>query len=170
MLALALGLGGALAVARQASFGGDAHELGEALAGRMTCAARDACARERRAGPGGAAGGAHPGGLSSRLHHGRPRPRPGRPRPGRPRPGRPRPSASALGPFRGRGSPPTTRAGSGALELLGKAGRRAWILCLGFRRLRYDLDHPRTPRQAIPPGELLDEANTCLNPWVFLSP
>ena len=61
-------------------------------------------------------------------------------------------------------------AGAGVLRALGKVGRRPWIFCLGYRRLRYDLDHPRTPRDAVPPREVLDELNSCLNPWMFLFP
>jgi hypothetical protein len=49
-----------------------------------------------------------------------------------------------------------------------KARKYGWVACLGYRRLRYDLDHPRFPLDPIPPGEILDELNECLNPWKFL--
>jgi hypothetical protein len=61
-------------------------------------------------------------------------------------------------------------AGSGVLRALGRAGRYAWPLCLGVRRLRYDLDHPRTPRQGIPIRDTLGMLNNCVNPWDFLVP
>jgi hypothetical protein len=149
VLGLALAFGGALSVARGADFGGEADELGEALAKRMTCGVRGACG-----------------------------PRGGRPRVGG-RPLRARPSAPP-GAFAGRGTPPWAPLGQRpgrlkgvgprVLRALGRAGRFAWPLCLGLHRLRYDLDHPRTPRQGIPLRDTLGLLNKCVNPWAFLVP
>jgi hypothetical protein len=47
--------------------------------------------------------------------------------------------------------------------------RRAWIVCLGYRRFRYELEHPRLPSEAMPLAEALDIANGCLNPYAFLA-
>jgi hypothetical protein len=170
VLGLALAFGGALGVARGADFGDEAHGLGEALASRVTCAARDACAAERRAAPGRGA----PGSPALREAPG------GRPLRARPRWRRPPPTLDAFGGRGIRPSAPWERtprglrgldgAGAGVLRALGQVGRRAWIGCLGYRRLRYDLDHPRTPRDSVPVGEVLDELNRCLNPWMFLFP
>jgi hypothetical protein len=115
-------------------------------------------------------GGAAPGGSAPRRHALRGRPRWRRP---------PR----ALDAFGGRGIRPSAPweraprglrgldgAGSGVLRALGRAGKSAWIICLGYQRFRYDLDHPRSPRESVAPGEVFDELNTCLNPWVFLFP
>jgi hypothetical protein len=46
--------------------------------------------------------------------------------------------------------------------------KRAWLLCLGYRRYRYDLQQPRSPAEAMPLGEALDIANECFNPLGFL--
>jgi hypothetical protein len=148
VLGLALAFGGALGVARGADFGGEAHGLGEALASRVTCAARGACHVHRRS-------------VVRRLHA-------------------PPPALDAFGGRGIRPSAPWERAprglrgldgaGSGVLRALGRAGKSAWIICLGYQRFRYDLDHPRSPRESVAPSEVLDELNTCLNPWVFLFP
>jgi hypothetical protein len=156
VLGLALALGGALGVARGADFGGEAHGLGEALASQVTCAARDACAAERGGAPGGRA-------VRSPPSWRRPAP--------------------ALGAFGGRGIRPSAPweraprglrgvegARAGVLRALGELGRHAWFGCLGYRRVRYDLAHPRTSREGTPPGETLDALNECLNPWEFLFP
>jgi hypothetical protein len=181
VLGLALAFGGALGVTRGADFGGEAHGLGEALASRVTCAARAACGAGRGAAlPGGAfPGGAFRGGAQ------RGGPLRGGPLPGGPLRGGPRSwrSPPALDAFGGRGIRPSAPweraprglrglggAGSGVLRALGRAGNRAWIVCLGYRRLRDELDHPRTPRQGVPPGEVLDALNDCLNPWEFFFP
>ena len=46
--------------------------------------------------------------------------------------------------------------------------KRAWFLCLGYRRWRYDVEHPMTPREAIPVRETLKIVNECVNPLSFL--
>jgi hypothetical protein len=46
--------------------------------------------------------------------------------------------------------------------------RRAWIACLGYRRWRYELEHPSAPGEALPLGEALAIANDCLNPHDYL--
>jgi hypothetical protein len=49
-----------------------------------------------------------------------------------------------------------------------KLVRRAWIVCIGYRRFRYELEHPRAPNEAMPLDEAIDIANGCLNPYAFL--
>jgi hypothetical protein len=49
-----------------------------------------------------------------------------------------------------------------------KLGRRAWIVCIGYRRFRYELEHPRAPNEVMPLDEAIDIANGCLNPYAFL--
>ncbi len=48
----------------------------------------------------------------------------------------------------------------------GVAWRRAWMACLAYERVRYDLLHPesRFPGHTIPASELLRIANDCLSP------
>jgi hypothetical protein len=46
--------------------------------------------------------------------------------------------------------------------------KRAWIVCIGYRRFRYELEHPRAPNQVMPLAEAVDIANGCLNPYGFL--
>jgi len=44
--------------------------------------------------------------------------------------------------------------------------RRAWVICLGYERIRYGLQNPemRFPHQTIPAAEGLRIANDCLSP------
>jgi hypothetical protein len=159
VLGLAVAFGGALALTRGADFEGEANGLGEALASRMTCAARAACAAEAGAGRRGA-GRRSGGAVGARALRGG--------------------ASVGLGvpPRGGSGSAPRglrglDGAGAGARvgvrRAFEKARKYGWAACLGYRRLRYDLDHPRFfPRDTIPPGEILDELNACLNPWKFL--
>jgi hypothetical protein len=176
LLGLALAFAGALGVARGAGFGGEADELGGALTQRMTCAVRGTCGAGRpgrRGGPprGGRPGGGRPGGGALR---------PGGPRRGGPLRGAPlrAPGPRGIG-IRRPPAPPRHGAAAphglkgtagGALRALGRAGRYAWPICLGVRRLRYDLAPPRTPRQGVPIQETVGEVNKCLNPWGFLLP
>ena len=50
--------------------------------------------------------------------------------------------------------------------------RRAWILCLGWERYRYERDHPEAviPGHPMPVREAARIANACLNPLYFLTP
>jgi hypothetical protein len=56
-----------------------------------------------------------------------------------------------------------------ALRGAGEIAKRVWIVCLGYRRHRYELEHPRAPTEAMPLDEALDIANECLNPFGFLA-
>ncbi len=49
-----------------------------------------------------------------------------------------------------------------------KLVRRAWIVCIGYQRFRYELEHPRAPNEVMPLEEAIDIANGCLNPYAFL--
>ncbi len=53
-----------------------------------------------------------------------------------------------------------------------KVARRAWVVCLGWERYRYELDHPEAviPGHTMPVREAARIANACLNPLYFLSP
>jgi hypothetical protein len=48
-----------------------------------------------------------------------------------------------------------------------KLVRRAWIVCIGYRRFRYELEHPLAPNEAMPLDEAIEIANSCLNPYAF---
>ena len=79
-----------------------------------------------------------------------------------------------------RAAPPPTRSapppasGPPAVEafrrLRGVAdvARHTWIVCLGYRRWRYELDHPMAPTESLPLDEALGIANSCLNPYDYL--
>jgi hypothetical protein len=56
-----------------------------------------------------------------------------------------------------------------ALRGAGEVAKKVWIVCLGYRRHRYELEHPRAPTEAMPLDEALDIANECLNPLGFLA-
>jgi hypothetical protein len=127
-----------------------AHDarLGDAVAKRITCAARDACGLD--------------GAVASRAS-------PSRVRGHAPARGgaAARPGLPATG---GAAAPSAARAADAFRRLRGAAwiARRAWILCLGYRRWRYELEHPRLPTEPMPLDEALQIANACLNPLSFL--
>ena len=120
----------------------EGRDLGAAVAARISCAARGKCASEDPRAPGAAA----------------------------PATGVAAPGASAAPPLPRRG----WQAGR-ALPLLqrvaGAVARRAWIACLGYRRYRYEREHPRrlSPFESMPPGEGLEIVNACLNPAAFVN-
>jgi hypothetical protein len=135
LLGVALMLGVLVAGGREATKGESADGLGEAVAERITCAARGACAVGERP------------------------------------PGAPRGAPGALREAPGAGVPPPRRlAGSGSAPLRKVSGvaKRAWMLCLGYRRWRYDVEHPLGPRQAVPLRETVHMLNECVNPLSFL--
>jgi hypothetical protein len=132
----------------------DGRGLGESVAHAITCAARGGCA-------------ARP---PPQVTH--------RPRPRAARPALPAPPAAPAGPPRSplpAGPPRSALAdgrAAGALQALrgaGEAAKKIWIVCLGYRRHRYELAHPRAPSEAMPLEETLDLANECLNPLGFLA-
>jgi hypothetical protein len=83
----------------------------------------------------------------------------------------PTPAARVGAPPAPRVSAPAAPRGVQAFRRLrgaGEVARRAWIVCLGYRRWRYELEHPSAPNEALPLGEALSIANTCLNPHDYL--
>jgi hypothetical protein len=54
-----------------------------------------------------------------------------------------------------------------ALRGVREVAKKAWIVCLGYRRYLYERDHPRAPTEAMPLDEALGIANECLNPLGF---
>jgi hypothetical protein len=163
-LVLAVGLAlGALALGARGAVSDGGREpagrrLGQALAERITCAARDFPAR-----------GGCPAGLGSAAAGG---PAPvGRPvLPGVP--GAPPADRRAL-PRLPRLPNRRPRGGVGARldRLAGRAGslaEGAWLACLGYGAMRYDIAHPRTPREMRPIGATLDIVGDCVNPWALL--
>jgi hypothetical protein len=112
--------------------------VGEAVAGRLVCAARGACASSPQPSLAGV------GASAPRAPAGAPSSAPGVSR------------RRALDAFR-------------RLRSVGsKLVKRAWIVCIGYRRFRYELEHPRLPHEAMPLEEAIDIANGCLNPYAFL--
>jgi hypothetical protein len=157
LLAVSLGLAALAGGVRGATGddGGDeARGLGEAVAKRITCAARDLCGVGGRGARGGGRGAADRGPRDERLASPPPAPRRAPPRPPRAAP-----------------PPPSQRTGGGSLPNLGRAGgsiaQHAWLVCLGYRAMQDDLENPRTPREARPLDRTLDIVNECLNPWEF---
>ncbi len=161
LLAVSLGMAALVAGARGAA-GRDSEQarraLGGAVVGRLVCAAWDGC------GAGGGGGGASPGGAAA----------PDAPRSGAPG-GTQRPPALPFvppgmpgprGPVPGRDAPraPTAALGRGATG----AVDHAWLVCLGYRRFRYDAEHPRPPTAPLPLDAALEIANDCFNPWAFV--
>ena len=147
---------GALAAFR-APGGGDGG-VGEMVAHRIACAAGGACV--------GASGGAAAAGRRGAVSAARAVRR---------SPVTRAPSAVTRGPSDvGQASSPVPRARAiDALRRLRAVGgtlvKRAWIVCIGYRRFRYELEHPRAPNQVMPVAEAVDIANGCLNPYGFLA-
>jgi hypothetical protein len=80
-------------------------------------------------------------------------------------PARAVPGAGARGITRARAIDALRRLRSVGTKLV----RRAWIVCIGYRRFRYELEHPRAPNEVMPLDEAIDIANGCLNPYAFLA-
>ena len=148
-LLLSLMLGGLLTAAGAADLGRPARALGEAIVGRL----------------------AHP--LHARPLHAHALPREA------PAPRSPAPHAVAVRPpslrYLARGvrpawPPSASDRGRRVLRSLARAGEHAWFLCLGYRGLRNDAQHPRSPREFMSPHALVDVVNECLNPLDFLLP
>jgi hypothetical protein len=146
---------GALAAFR-APGGGD-RGVGEMVAHRIACAAGGACAGA----PSGVGAAGRPGAAS-----------PARAVGGSPLTRAPSVVARAPSPVARAPSPVARARAIDALRRLRAVGatlvRRAWIVCIGYRRFRYELEHPRAPNQVMPLAEAVDIANGCLNPYGFL--
>jgi hypothetical protein len=90
------------------------------------------------------------------------------------------PPPERIPPTAGRVAPPPTRSApppaSGAravqafrrLRGVADVARHTWIVCLGYRRWRYELDHPMAPTESLPLDEALGIVNSCLNPYDYL--
>jgi hypothetical protein len=55
-----------------------------------------------------------------------------------------------------------------SLRGVADVARHTWILCLGYRRWRYELEHPMAPTETLPLDEALSIVNTCFNPHDYL--
>ncbi|HEX2126500.1 MAG TPA: hypothetical protein VHF45_08085 [Thermoleophilaceae bacterium] len=55
------------------------------------------------------------------------------------------------------------------LRRIRNVARKAWIVCLGYRRFVYERSRPRPPTEAMPLDEALHIANDCLNPLGFFA-
>lgn len=55
-----------------------------------------------------------------------------------------------------------------SLRGVAEVARHTWIVCLGYRRWRYELEHPMAPTEALPLDEALGIVNSCLNPYDYL--
>jgi hypothetical protein len=141
---VALLLGAVAAGGREAAKGESADGLGEAVAERIACTAKAACGAGAPGGRLGAVPRGAPGGRLGTLGGG-----PG----GDGARGR-RPSANA-----------PSRRHAGFAEGVAK---RAWLLCLGYRRWQYDREHPRAPLQSVPLRDTVKVVNECVNPLSFL--
>jgi hypothetical protein len=67
-------------------------------------------------------------------------------------------------------APPLARTADAFQRLRGfsQVAKRVWVVCLGYKRWRYELEHPRTLRDPMPVDEALRIANACFNPLDFL--
>jgi hypothetical protein len=90
-------------------------------------------------------------------------------------PGRSAPPPARSAPPPTRSAPPPTRAAPPravdafrSLRGVADVARHTWIVCLGYRRWRYELEHPMAPTESLPLDEALGIANSCLNPYDYL--
>jgi hypothetical protein len=140
---LALGALGLLAGTRAGRAPASDRGLGELVAQRLVCGARGSCADRTGVRPTGSPG------LLGVLR------------------------TVPIAPPAGARGPRLSRARAiDAMRRLRAVGativQRAWIVCIGYRRFRYELEHPRAPNEAMPLNEAIDIANGCLNPYAFL--
>jgi len=174
-LTAALVLAGAGALAgREAD-----RELGEEVAGRLTSAAAaagggpEAAAGAPEAAAGGAPEAAAGGGPEAAAGGAPDAGAPGHVVRKRPISGRFRTTWADAVP-RVRAAPPAPASGPRAVNafrsLRGVAdvARHTWIVCLGYRRWRYELHHPMAPTESLPLDEALSILNTCFNPHDYL--
>ena len=85
--------------------------------------------------------------------------------------GAPAPARRPGAPARGPAPPPSAPRAVDAFRRLrgvGQVARHAWVVCLGYRRWRYELEHPSAPTESLPLGEALAIVNDCLNPHDYL--
>lgn len=121
----------------------EGRTLGAQLLHRIACTARGSCSAGDQAQP-------SPGGFAQGIGQTRVRAVGARP---------PVPRDRAVTAFR-------------VLRGVKKVAYRAWVLCLGWKRYQYELDHPEAiiPGRPMPVREALRIANACLNPLLFLTP
>ena len=125
-------------------------ELGHRIAKRIArpAAIPAAAARGLAEAPSGAASGPAPAAGAPAPAAGAPAPAPRVPAPATPEP-------RAVDAFR-------------RLRGVGQVARHAWVVCLGYRRWRYELEHPSAPTESLPLSEALAILNDCLNPHDYL--
>jgi hypothetical protein len=83
------------------------------------------------------------------------------------------PPASAAAPPASAAAPPPARTAEAVqafrrLRGIEDIARHTWIVCLGYKRWRYELENPMAPNEALPLGDALDIVNGCLNPYDYL--
>jgi hypothetical protein len=162
---VALLLGAVAAGGREAAKGESADELGEAVAERIVCAEKGACgagAPSERLGRAPEGTGGAPGlptrGVPGQLG-GVPRGATG---------GRLGALGGAPGGRGARERPSPTAPSRGHAGFAEGVAKRAWFLCLGYRRWQYDREHPRAPLQSVPLRDTVKLVNECVNPLSFL--
>jgi hypothetical protein len=157
VLLAALVLGAAAALSRAA----EDRSLGELVAKRIARAPSGVPSEGsgRAFAPGGSAG-TRPAPAASGAAHGRSAGARGAPAAGVPGLGPSPPPTAASAPRAGEAFP--------QLRGVGQVARHAWVVCLGYRRWRHELDSPLAPNEALPLGDALGIVNDCLNPHDYL--
>jgi hypothetical protein len=143
VLLAALVLGAAAALAGRE----DGRGLGEAVAKRIA-SGPEALGPSRGA----------PDTLGLGRRRAAPAPAAGRPSPAPPRGAAAPPPASTPGAVQAFRS----------LRGLEEVAKHTWIVCLGYKRWRYELENPMAPNEVLPVRDALGILNGCLNPYDFL--
>jgi hypothetical protein len=79
-----------------------------------------------------------------------------------PAPAAPAPSPSPLS------SLPRAVGIAGGLAGIGRVAKHGWIVCLGYKRWKHELENPSAPTEPLPVDVALSIVNTCFNPHDYL--
>ncbi len=82
------------------------------------------------------------------------------------------PARAAPLPMKSIPSPPASLAGAvgiaGSVAGIGGVAKHGWIVCLGYKRWKHELEHPSAPTEPLPVDVALSIVNTCFNPHDYL--
>ncbi len=57
---------------------------------------------------------------------------------------------------------------AGSVAGIGGVAKHGWIVCLGYKRWKHELEHPSAPGEPLPVDVALSIVNTCFNPHDYL--
>ena len=63
---------------------------------------------------------------------------------------------------------PRAVAFAGSVAGIGGVAKHGWIVCLGYKRWKHELEHPSAPSEPLPVDVALSIVNSCFNPHDYL--